>query len=352
MTPSGSRSLDSGGAETLRAAVASDAARSAARTSSSLTVRRIGHRRFERSQRSRLQRRATQKAAIHRRLSAADSHRNSNRSFQRRRRGERQFGNVIGGYERNQQLDKTPFELTSIVQDRKRSNDQTPRLRLPAHKQNQPRSLGGSNRSTQDSDTERTRQRSPRASLTWTEITGLGLERPGGSVIRKSTSNSSSSPKERSEARLIRNGRTLPRKSIIRKTRETEKIKAFVTRLIYRDVVGGCYLGNDGTLNRRCTPAGVPDDGDGSRHRQSMGRSLALRCCSVGFADAQSMPASSGPAPQANALDKLMQAVQPPEPEEPKEVVLPKTCRDSLQELVAADPAAAASVLAKMIQKA
>lgn len=358
VTPSGGRSLDSGGAETLRAAVATmlpDLQRE-----NIVVVDRSTNRSWALNDPND--------------PGSSDVEQRKQRyidDYQQRIRTELEqiipnvvvavnveFGNVIGGYERSQQLDKTPFELTSIVQDRKRSSSQTPASSTPGTQANQPRSLGGSNRSTQDSDTEKNTTTISAPSLTWTEKEIAGLE-------AESVQVAVSIPEEHIEQLVIAEG-TQPgttdqeRANFAaevdnKKTRETEKIKAFVTRLIpATSAADAISVTTHRRIEPEMPPASVPMTEMVRDIVNQWGSSLALGIFALWalLMLKKSMPASSGPAPQANALDKLMQAVQPPEPEEPKEVVLPKTSRDSLQELVAADPAAAASVLAKMIQKA
>ena len=139
------------------------------------------------------------------------------------------------------------------------------------------------------------------------------------------------------------------------KTKETDKIKAFVTRMIpSMSAADAVSVTTHRRIEPTMPPVNVPMTEIVRDLVNQWGGSLALGVFALWalLMLKKSMPASSGPVSQANALEKLMEAVKPPEPEEPEELPRPATSRDSLQELVASDPAAAASVLSKMIQKA
>ena len=268
-----------------------------------------------------------------------------------------EFGNVIGGYERSQQLDKTAVELTSIVEDRKRTSSQAPSS-TPGTQANQPRSLTSNTRAAQETDEEKSTQTYSAPSLTWTEKEIAGLE-------PKEVQVAVSIPETHIEQLVIAEG-TQPgttdqeRANFAKevdnmKTKETDKIKAFVTRMIpSMSAADAVSVTTHRRIEPTMPPVNVPMTEIVRDLVNQWGGSLALGVFALWalLMLKKSMPASSGPVSQANALEKLMEAVKPPEPEEPEELPRPATSRDSLQELVASDPAAAASVLSKMIQKA
>jgi|GEM_PF-901686 len=269
-----------------------------------------------------------------------------------------EFGNVIGGFERSQQVDKQAVELTSIVEDRKRTSTQAPASSTPGTQANQPRSLASSGRATQDSDTEKNTKTYSAPSLTWTEKEIAGLE-------PKTVQVAVSIPESHIEQLVIAEG-TQPGTSDqdranfakevdAKKTVVTKDIEQFVARLIpSTSSTDAITVKTHRRIEPEMPPTSVPMTEIVQDLVNQWGSSLALGVFALWalLMLKKSMPASSGPAQQTNALDQFKEAIKPPEPEEPEDVPRPKTSRDSLQELVASDPAAAAAVLARMIQKA
>ncbi len=358
VTPSGGRSLDAGGAETLRAAVSTmlpDLQRE-----NIVVVDRSTNRSWALNDPND--------------PGSSDVEQRKQRyidDYQERIRSELEqiipnvvvavnveFGNIIGGFERSQQVDPKTVELTTITEDRSRTSSQAPPSSSPGTQANQPRSLASSNRATQENDTEKSTKTYAAPSLTWSEKEIAGLE-------PKAVQVAVSIPESHIEKLVIAEGTqpgtTDQDRANFAKELDTMKtdlrrdIEAFVTRMIPETSAADAI---SVTTHRRVEPdmppANVPMTEVVRDLVNQWGGSLALGAFALWalLMLKKSMPASSGPVSQANALDKLMEAVKPPEPQEPEEPPRPPTSRDSLQELVATDPAAAASVLSKMIQKA
>lgn len=268
-----------------------------------------------------------------------------------------EFGNVIGGYERTQQVDSKPVDLTTIEENRTRTSTQAPPSSTPGTQANQPRSLAGSNRATQENDTEKTTKTYAAPSLTWTEKEIAGLE-------PQSVQVAVSIPEEHIEQLVIRDG-TLPgttdqeranfaKEVDARKTIVTKDIEQFVARLIPstsgQDAI---TVKTHRRIEPEMPPASLPVTEIVRDLVNQWGSSLALGIFTLWslIMLKKSMPTASA-APKTEALDKLIEAVKPPEPEENVEPPRPVSSRESLQALVQSDPAAAAAVLSKMIQKA
>jgi flagellar biosynthesis/type III secretory pathway M-ring protein FliF/YscJ len=268
-----------------------------------------------------------------------------------------EFGNVVGGFERSQQVDPKTVELTTIEENRTRTSSQAPTSASPGTQANQPRSLANAGRSTQENDTEKNTKTYAAPSLTWTEKEIAGLE-------TQSVQVAVSIPEEYFEQIVIREGTSpgttdqekanFAKKVDDKKNKETEKIKMFVARLIpSASAADAISVTTHRTIEPEMPTAEVPMTEFVRDLVNQWGSSLALGVFALWalLMLKKSMPASKGPA-QADALDKLVQAVRPPEPVAAPEPPRPVTSRDSLQDLVHSDPAAAAAVLAKMIQKA
>ena len=269
-----------------------------------------------------------------------------------------EFGNVIGGRERSQQVDPKTVELTTITEDRTRTSNQTPRSATPGTQANQPRSLGSGNlRANQISDEEKSSKTYAAPSLTWTEKEIAGLEAEAVQVAV-------SIPVEHFEQVVIAEG-TVPgttdqekadfaSKVDNVKSEVTKEIKAFVGRLIpSTSAEDAVHVTTHRRIEPELPPVDVPATELVRDFVNQWGSSLALSVFAIWALVMlkKSMPTSSS-APSTDALDRLAEAVNPPEPEEPEEEVRPVTSRDTLQELVDSDPAAAAAVISKMIQKA
>ncbi|MBI1311864.1 hypothetical protein GC176_11275 [bacterium] len=268
-----------------------------------------------------------------------------------------EFGNVVGGFERSQKVDKQTVELTTITEDRIRTSSQSPSSSAPGTQANQPRSLGTTNgRATQENDTEKSSHSYAVPSLTWSEKEIAGLE-------PQSVQVAVSIPEEHIEQLVIREG-TPPgttdqekadfAKEVDNKKKEVvNDVSQFVGRLIPSSSAADAI---SVTTHHHIEPdvpvASVPPTEMVRELVNQWGSSVALGVFALWalLMLRKSMPAT-GSAPKTDALDKLVQAVKPPEPEEPEEAPRPLTSRDSLQDVVRSDPAAAAAVLAKMIQK-
>ncbi|MHC4874993.1 MAG: hypothetical protein ACYTGL_00760 [Planctomycetota bacterium] len=269
-----------------------------------------------------------------------------------------EFGNVVAGRERSQQVDPKTVELTSISEDRTRTSNQSPRSATPGTQANQPRSLGSGNGSASQTSDEEKKVRTYNApSLTWTEKEIAGLEAQEVQVAV-------SIPEEHFEQIVIAEGTSpgatdqekadFAKKVDDKKNKVTDKVKQFIARLIPS---GSAEDAITVTTHRRIEPELPPAELPATELVRDFvnqwGSSVALSVFAIWALVMlrKSMPTSSS-VPGTDVLERLTQAVNPPEAEEPEEEPRPVTSRDTLQELVQSDPAAAAAVISRMIQKA
>lgn len=277
------------------------------------------------------------------------------------------FDNIRTSKERKQQIDQKTVELTTINKTRSSTSTQNQQSGIPGTSSNQPRDLTAANvapSQSNEKDSETATYSAPSVTVTETELVG---------VTPKAVRATVSIPDDYFEKIAAREGVLTPktdaekadyRKAIdVIRTREIAKVKQSVTTLL----PPGSSPDSVAVASHTPVPveqpiASVPVTEQVGDILTNWGSTLGLLL----FAGwALLMLKKSMPTVQpsdSKALDSLVQALRPepvftppppimmsiPEPEEPQ----PQTSRDVLQDLVQQDPAAAAAILQKWLQKA
>lgn len=277
------------------------------------------------------------------------------------------FDNIRTSKERKQQIDQKTVELTTINKTRSSTSTQTQPSGIPGTSSNQPRDLTSANvapSQSNEKDSETATYSAPSVTVTETELVG---------VTPKAVRATVSIPDDYFEKIAAREGVPVPktdsekldyRKAIdVIRTREIAKVKQSVTTLLPPGA------SPDSVAVASHTPVPVEQPVATVPVTEQVGDILTNWGSTLGlllFAGwALLMLKKSMPAAQptdSKALDSLVQALRPepvfapppplmmpiPEPEE----LPPQTSRDILQDLVQQDPAAAAAILQKWLQKA
>lgn len=278
------------------------------------------------------------------------------------------FDNIRSSKERKQQIDQKTVELTTITKTRSATSTQNQASGQPGTASNQPRDLNTVSTppsQSNEKDSENATYAAPSVTVTETEHLG---------TTPKAVRVSVSIPDDYFEKIAIREGAPVPKtdqeKVEFRKrvdsisAREIAKVKQSVTTLLPPGSTPESVAVNSFTPVTVEQPvATVPMSEQVGDILTNWGSTIGL----VLFAGwallmlKKSMPASQPS--DGKALDTLMQALRPEpppvetaaavaaaaeaEPEAPK----PKNARDLLQDAVTQDPAAAAAILSKWLQK-
>ena len=279
------------------------------------------------------------------------------------------FDNIRSSKERRQQIDQKTVELTTIAKTSSSTNSQNQPTGIPGTTSNQPRDLTAGNvapSQSNEKNSETATYSAPSVTVTETELVGLAPK-----AVRVSIS----IPDEYFEKVLVKEGTPLPKtdaeKADYRKafdavrTREIAKVKQHVTTLLPQ--------GSPPEAVSVVSFTGVPVEQPvvSVPVTEQVGDLLSQWGSTIGlllFAGwallmlKKSMPASQGG--DTKALDSLVQALKPepvftppppmmmPMPDHEEDDIKPQTARDLLQDAVQQDPAAAAAILAKWLQKA
>lgn len=279
------------------------------------------------------------------------------------------FDNIRTSKERRQQIDQKTVELTTIAKTRSSTSTQNQPSGIPGTSSNQPRDLTSANvapSQSNEKDSETATYSAPSVTVTETELVG---------VTPKAVRASVSIPEDYIEKIALREGVPVPKtdaeKADYRKaleairTREIANVKKAVQTLLPPG------SGADAVAVSSFTPVSVEQPIAAVPVTDRVGDVLTNWGSTIGLllfaAWALLMLKKSMPTAQptdSKALDTLVQALRPepvfappppppvmmsmPEPEEVK----PQTSRDVLQDLVQQDPAAAAAILQKWLQKA
>ncbi|MDA0283488.1 MAG: hypothetical protein O3B13_03125 [Planctomycetota bacterium] len=269
-----------------------------------------------------------------------------------------EFDNIMSARERSQQIDKSAVELTSITEVRETNSNEGPATGTPGTQSNQPRTLAPTNAqqsSTTDKDQMTKSFSVPSMVVSETQRTPLN---------EKSMQVAVSIPEGHLEQLVIREGipqgTTDEEKAKFRKEVDTTradfivKVKQIVSKLI----PPGSPLEDSisVTTYRRIEPdtpaTDLPVTDMVTDFISTWGSSIALTLFGLWalMLLKKSMPVSQS-TPSTAALDKLTNAVMSAEAEKPVEESKPLTNRDALELAVQSDPAAAAAVISKWLQK-
>lgn len=268
-----------------------------------------------------------------------------------------EFDDVLSVRERSQKIDKTAVELTNIQETATSTSSDGPAGGQPGTQANQPRSVassGGRQSTTNDQDTKTQSYSAPSMTVSETERAPLS---------EKSLQVAVSIPKDHFDQLLLRDGMT-PGESDQEKadykkafdeleTLTIANVRDIVTRLIPPDSAEDAItVKTHQRIEPELPPSDLPVTDMIHDFVSNWGSSIALTLFGLWALVMlkKSMPVSES-APGTDAIDKLAEAVRPPEPELEEENK-PLTNRDFLQMSVQDDPAAAAAILSKWLQKA
>jgi flagellar M-ring protein FliF len=260
------------------------------------------------------------------------------------------FDNLVRSQERRQEIDKTPVELTTLDAQKTVSSSDSPAAGVPGTQSNQPRSLTDAQRQSQSQETDR-------KTATYSAPTVTETVKEYATAAPTSFQVSVSVPEDLIEKLVVASGQTpgttdeekaeFAKKVNARRTLVTADIQKFVANLIPAGTPADSITVITHTqIDPEIPPLQTPVMEIAYDIIRDWGSTLALAAFAIWalLLVKKSMPVSQS-APSMQALDKLAEAIKPPEPEEPEEDKRPKTSRDFLQFIAAEDPEAAAAQL-------
>lgn len=268
-----------------------------------------------------------------------------------------EFDNLLSSRERSQQIEKQTVELTSLEQKRTATSSDGPAAGTPGIQSNQPRDLSTAPRQTNSQETDSTTRSFAVPSMTVTE-------REYVASAPKSFQVAVSIPEEHYEKLVLMDGlvpgATDQEKADFRKAVEAKRnqrepeIKRFVGTLVPAgSPPEAITVTSHRSIEREVPQTTLPLTEVVRDVVTKWGSSMALAAF-AGWALLilkKSMPVSQS-ADSAKVLEKLTEAVKPPVPSVSEEDNQPKSSRDYLKMDVQNDPAAAADILAKWLQRA
>lgn len=265
-----------------------------------------------------------------------------------------EFDNIVMSTERSQEVEST-VELTSRIADRRTTSTEGPASGAPGTRANLPGSVSANGAQSQSTDSDKnTETYSVPQKLTQKTLQYAPLDPKSMQVVV-------SLPEDHIEALVIGDG-VLPgatdeekadfRKAVeARRTTEIEEVRAMVSTLLPGASPDAVTVSIFRPVDQELPAMDLPVTEMIRDFLVNWGSTLGLAAFVIWalLMVKKSMPVSES-APSTDALDRLAEAVKPPEPVQVEEDKGPSTPREFLEERVRKNPAIAADVIAKMLQ--